>query len=92
MSVKELTEIQARKVLELLNASHPALVHSAVSQVLEQESVATVPVSNTTTLRTHDAEDEVGTLPPLLSHHQRSMSNGDQQPRRVSHESTRRLG
>ena len=91
MSLKELSENQTRKALELLNASHPALVQSAVSQVLEQESVATVPVANTTTPRTHDDEDEVGTLPPLLSHHQRSTSNGDQQPRPVSHKSTTRL-
>jgi|Transcript_8460 hypothetical protein len=91
MPLKDLTENQTREVLELLNASHPSLVHSAVSQVLEQESVVTVPVSNTSPSRTHDAEGEEGTLPPLLSHHQRSMSNGDQQPRQVTHESTKRL-
>jgi len=73
-----------------LSASHPELVDSAVSQVLEQSSVATAQVSNTAPRRTHERDGSDALPPPLLGRHRRKTSGGEMQPVRVNHESMRR--
>lgn len=91
MSLNDLSESQIRQVLELLNRSHPSLVHAALSQVLEQASIMTVPISNTEPLDDNQDDPEELPPPPLLGQLHRKTSCGDMQPRPVTHESTRRL-
>jgi len=91
LDLQNLTETQVRRVLEVLNASRPDLVNSAVSQVLDQDSVATAPVSNTAPLRRPDIDDGEELPPPLVvASRQRDASRGGRQPLPVSHASVRR--
>lgn len=103
-SLGNLTERQVRLVLEEINRSHPQIVHSALSQVLRQDSLETIPASNTTPGRTNELSittpspraperDDGDALPPpnlLAGSRRNDTDSGDSQPPPVSHKSVRR--